>query len=1259
MNKTAIKNFAIWARNKLIAEITYKAGLYGITENGIAEELPASTDNLKVYDIGMKEPAKVQGDDIFKRESLVTAIKTKAEKLPYKEAFQYIIEEAAYTWFNRLIAIRFMEVNDYLPSGVRVLSSESAGKKEPDMVTTPFETDIDFTDADKIEMQNLQDDELFRFLFIKECHKLNDYLPELFDRVDNYMELLLNISFRDEDGVVYHLVNDIPEKDFDIETEDENGNIQGQVQIIGWLYQYYNIEPKAKVFNRPSKEKIKSEEIPAATQLFTPDWIVRYMVENSLGKIYVDVRKHEGINADGRGTDEIGFEESENIRINTEKRIAEEMGWKYYIPEAVQTPDIRKALDEKYIENPNLKIESIKFFDPCMGSSHILVSAFDIFMQIYKSQGYTPRDAAVKIVQKNLYGADIDKRAYQLAYFALMMKARRYDRRFLTRGIKPNIVHFQNLDSVQNAVVDGALKELADSFKNCDTYGSLIEMKEIDGLDEALDGFTGVIDMGFEQTERMMRIYRLFTQKYDVVCTNPPYMAVSGANNTLVDFVKKNYPDSKSDLFAVFIEKCGKFAKQSGFYAMITQHAFMFLSSYEKLREKLLAKTTVNMAHLGARAFDEIGGEVVQTTAFVHFNTHIKNYKGTYARLVDVNGEAEKEKLFLSGEKRYTVNQENFSKIPGSPMAYWVSENFVRAFENKTIGEYGEVITGMTIGDNNKYLRLWFEVPNTSINLNKTFMSQIDIEKNKWIPYSKGGTRRNWYGNYEYVVNWSQKNNFNRSKTTFQHLYLREAITWPFITSGDFSARLLVSGFLWDVAGSPCFFNDKGMEYYVLGFMASKICNLILHITNPTINVQAIDVARLPLALTGDKNKINHLVEENIEISKADWDSFETSWDFKRHPLLDYMAEDEREIPVVRCGINGEYSDTAVVVYLSVENAFLNWQRACDERFNTLKKNEEELNRIFIDIYGLQDELTPEVEDKDVTVRKADLQREIKSLISYAVGCMFGRYSLDREGLVFAGGNFDDVYWKYQGQAALDKNGNAIGGGYAGMSEAEYHYPKFRDSEEYETATDLSFEPDVDNCIPITDTDYFDDDIVGRFITFVKTVYGEDTLEENLDFIANALGTKGNTSRQKIRSYFLGDFIKDHNKIYQKRPIYWLFDSGRQNGFKALVYMHRWNADTIGNVRVSYLHKLQRIYEKEIDRIQDIIDNESGKAKSSAEKQKDKLTKQLKETRDYDAKIAHLALSRIDIDLDDGVKVNYEKVQTGQDGKKIEILAKI
>ena len=704
MNKTAIKNFAVWARNKLIAEITYKAGLYGITENGIAEELPASTDNLKMYDIGMKEPAKVQGDDIFKRENLVTAIKTKAEKLPYKEAFQYIMEEAAYTWFNRLIAIRFMEVNDYLPSGVRVLSSESAGKKEPDMVTTPFETDIDFTDSDKTEMQNLQDDELFRFLFIKECHKLYDYLPELFDRVDNYKELLLNISFRDEDGVVYHLVNDIPEKDFDIETEDENGNIQGQVQIIGWLYQYYNIEPKAKVFNRPSKEKIKSEEIPAATQLFTPDWIVRYMVENSLGKIYVDVRKHEGINADGRGTDEIGFEESENIRINTEKRIAEEMGWKYYIPEAVQTPDIRKALDEKYIENPNLKIESIKFFDPCMGSSHILVSAFDIFMQIYKSQGYTPRDAAVKIVQKNLYGADIDKRAYQLAYFALMMKARRYDRRFLTRGIKPNIVHFQNLDSVQNAVVDGALKELADSFKNCDTYGSLIEMKEIDGLDEALDGFTGVIDMGFEQTERMMRIYRLFTQKYDVVCTNPPYMAVSGANNTLVDFVKKNYPDSKSDLFAVFIEKCGKFAKQSGFYAMITQHAFMFLSSYEKLREKLLAKTTVNMAHLGARAFDEIGGEVVQTTAFVHFNTHIKNYKGTYARLVDVNGEAEKEKLFLSGEKRYTVNQENFSKIPGSPMAYWVSENFVRAFENKTIGEYGEVITGMTIGDNNKYL---------------------------------------------------------------------------------------------------------------------------------------------------------------------------------------------------------------------------------------------------------------------------------------------------------------------------------------------------------------------------------------------------------------------------------------------------------------------------------------------------------------------------------------------------------------------------
>lgn len=1204
MNKPAVKNFAVWARTKLIEEITYKAGLIGITEKGIAEELPASTDTLKFYDIGTFDPVKVEGAAIKQRESLVAAIKDKASELKYAEAFEYVVEETAYTWFNRLIAIRFMEVNDYLPSGVRVLSSDMPGKNEPDMVTSPFETDMSFNDSEKELMSNLKDDELFRFLFIKQCRTLGEILPELFDKTEGYKELLLTISFTDTDSVVYHLVHDIPENDFNIsKIDEETGKTVGQVEIIGWLYQYYNSEPKDKVFAALKKNvKITKENIPAATQLFTPDWIVRYMVQNSLGRLW----------ADGHSD----FDKSE---------------WKYYLDEAEQEADVKAQLDEIRADFQNISPEEIKFLDPCMGSGHILIYAFDIFMQIYRSQGYTARDAAVKIITKNLYGADIDKRAYQLSYFALMMKARQYDRNFFTRydtPVMPNVVHFQELSSVQTANVDGAMKELADCFKNCDTYGSLTEMKEIKGLDEALDDFGGVIGMEWNKVERMMRIYRILTQKYDVVCTNPPYMAVSGANNTLVDFVKKNYPDSKSDLFAVFIEKCGKFAKQSGFYAMITQHAFMFLSSYEKLREKLLAKTTVNMAHLGARAFDEIGGEVVQTAAFVNYNSHIKSYKGTYARLVDVIGEAEKEKLFLSGEKRYSSVQENYSKIPGSPVAYWVSENFVRAFENKTIGEYGEVITGMTIGDNNKYLRLWFEVPNTSINLNKTFMSQIDIEKNKWIPYSKGGTRRNWYGNYEYVVNWSQKNNFNRSKTTLQHLYLREAITWPFITSGDFSARLLVSGFLWDVAGSPCFFNDKGMEYYVLGFMASKICNLILHITNPTINVQAIDVARLPLALTGDKNKINHLVEENIEISNADWDSFETSWDFKRHPLLNYGVSiysglgDGKNPP--SSSFDVEKTDSYFKIRehnapdaYTIASAFDIWKDACDDRFNTLKENEEELNRIFIDIYGLQDELTPEVEDKDVTVRKADLQREIKSLISYAVGCMFGRYSLDVDGLAYAGGEWDDTKYK-------------------------------------------TFIPDKDNCIPITDEEYFSDDIVRRFTEFVKVVYGEETLEENLDFIAEVLGTKGNTSRQKIRNYFLNDFIKDHNKIYQKRPIYWLFDSGKQNGFKALVYMHRWNADTIGNVRVEYLHKLQRVYESEISRMQETIDNDTNSREIAlAEKRKDKLTKQLKEAREYDTNLSHLALSRIDIDLDDGVKVNYEKVQTGQDGEKLRILAEL
>ncbi|WP_455527241.1 BREX-1 system adenine-specific DNA-methyltransferase PglX [Huintestinicola sp.] len=1180
MNKPQIKNFSVWARRKLIETVSYRMSLVGITESDAAEALPQSTSDLKFYDIGTGKPAEVKGNDIAYRNELVSKIG--------QDGYKNTVEEIAYTWFNRLIAIRFMEVNNYLPSRVRVLSSLESGKSEPDIVTDAIsvaeENDFDIS-AD--EIYRLKDenkaDELFGKLFEFQCRQLHDCLPELFESSENYMEMLLPVSYTDKDGIIYHLVHDIPEDDFDLEKE-------GQVEIIGWLYQYYNTELKDTVFAALKKNvKISKENIPAATQLFTPDWIVRYMVENSLGRLWLD--GHSDCNA--------------------------RSAWKYYLEEAEQEKSVKAQLDEMRREYSNINPEQIKFIDPCMGSGHILVYAFDVLMQIYTSCGYSERDAAQLIIQKNLYGLDIDRRAYQLAYFALMMKARQYDRRFLTRSIKPNLAHFQGLGSVLNANVNGALAEFAQQFRDCDTYGSLTEMNEVKGLDEALDDFSGVIGMEFDKTERMMTIYKILTQKYDVVCTNPPYMGGSGMSAVLSDFVKKNYPDSKSDLFAVFIERCGQLAKANGFYAMITQHAFMFLSSYEKLREKLLQKTTVNMAHLGARAFDEIGGEVVQTTAFVNYNSHIADYKGTYVRLVDIAGENEKKELFLSGDCRHIAKQENFLKIPGAPVAYWVSESVYSAFSKTLIGDIATLCQGLTTTDNNLYVRFWHEVSLNCIKFDSRNAEEAKISKIKWFPFNKGGSYKKWFGNNELVVNYQYDGSEIKASVLRKYPYLKtpdfvvknskyyfqEGLTWSALAN-DFSIRYIPYGTICADKGQGLFASDN-IKYYC-SLLNSKVADLFLRMLSPTLDYNCGYVRKVPCIV--DKVQIDHidsLVDECILNAKSDWDSFETSWDFKKHPLLKAMSS---------AAWANENTDEG----FTVRSAFEIWERMCNDRFNTLKRNEEELNRIFIDIYGLQDELTPEVEDRDVTVRKADLQREIKSLISYAVGCMFGRYSLDIEGLAYAGGEWDESKYK-------------------------------------------TFIPDKDNCIPITDDNYFsDDDIVKRFADFIEVVYGKETLEENLNFIADALGKRGRTSREAIRNYFLNDFFKDHIKIYQKRPIYWLFDSGKQNGFKALVYMHRWNADTIGNVRVEYLHKVQKIYTSELDRMQDIIDNSSdSREKAAAIKAKEKLTKQLKETKDYDASMAHLANMRIDIDLDDGVKVNYEKVQTDSEGKNLGILAKI
>lgn len=1199
MNKTAIKNFAIWARNKLIADVSYDARLIGITEDGIAKPLPQSFGGTQFFDIGTAEPYSISGEAVRQRDKLIEVIQQKEKDTDYKTAYQYVIEEVAYTWFNRLIAIRFMEVNDYLPSHIRVLSSES-GKLEPDLVTTPFDAELPFTAEEEAQIFQLKQDnkldEVFRILFLKQCNALNEILPALFEKTKNYTELLLSLSVIDQDGVVYHLLHDIPEDDFNIERG-------GQVEIIGWLYQYYNTEPKAAAFAKNGK--ITKEEIPAVTQLFTPDWIVRYMVENSLGRLWVE------------GHPDCGLKEN----------------WKYYLEEAQQEPEVQAKLSEIRKEYAALNPEDIKLIDPCMGSGHILVYAFDVLMQIYESAGYSQRDAAKSILEHNIYGLDIDDRAYQLAYFAVMMKARQYNRRILNGENTCHVYAIQESNSINRAHLKyfGAgmddieknaakmqLEGLLDTLTDAKEYGSILNVESYNWdllrrfvAAEDTAGQISMDSMGVEDTaeqlNRLVDIGETMARKYWVTITNPPYAAISNLSPKVNDFVKANYPDSKVDLFAVFIERCGLMTRVSGYQAMITQHAWMFLASYENLRDKLLNKELINLAHLGPHAFDEINGEVVQTSSFVFCNDFFSNYNSTFVQLVGGKNEAAKAAMFISGEHRFNKTNEQLREIQGTPYtAYWASDVVLSAFKKShLVGDVSEPRVGMATANNDRFIRLWFEVNRNKFGINISSRKEAVESRKKWFPFAKGGEQRKWYGNNDTVVNWENDGfeiqNFKDEKTgrIRSHNYnldyiFSSALTWTVIGTEKTSFRFCPVGFLYSNSGYGLFCNNEKTKYYLLGFMNSKIAASLLKILSPSMGFESGYLRKLPLIESDSLDSIVERVKHCIDGSNAEWDSFEISWDFKKHPLLRNVS--------------------------TISEAFTQWQSECDDRFNQLKANEEELNRIFIDIYGLQDELTPEVEDKDVTVRKADLQRDIKSLLSYAVGCMFGRYSLDVEGLAYAGGEWDSS--KYQ-----------------------------------------SYIPDADNVIPITDEEYLDDDIVSRLCAWLKAVYGADTLEANLDYIAKALGNKGSTSREIIRNYFLNDFFKDHCQTYSvtgsgKRPIYWLFDSGKQNGFKALVYLHRYTPDTIGNLRIDYLHKMQRVYESEINRMQDMMDHsENAREVAAAGKRKDKLAKQLKECREYDEKISHLALSRIELDLDDGVKVNYRKLQTAQDGKFYEVLA--
>jgi len=1157
MNKGAIQRFAIWARTELIAQVSQRAYQYGITKDDYGEQNAVTVGGRALTT-----------DEQRQRKELVEQIRSKG--------YTQVMEEVAYIWFNRFIALRFMEVNNYLPSHIRVFS-DSTGAFKPEILNDVLHLDLPGLNTEKVAeyIEKNQTEDLYRYLLLTQCNALNASLPQMFERMGGFTELLLPNNILKQDSILGHMVTDIPEEDW-----------TDQIQIIGWLYQFYNTELKAEVFGKSGK--IVKHEIPAATQLFTPDWIVRYMVENSLGRIFIDKRKNEGIFADGRGADEMTWEESEAKRIANEKTIAEQMGWKYYLPEAEQTEEVRQQLDEMQSEYANLDVKEIKVIDPCMGSGHILVYAFDVLMQIYEANGYSQRDAAQSILENNLYGLDIDDRAAQLAYFAVMMKARQYDRRIFSRGIQPHVYAIVESNGLDRSTIDYFTNNdpklqkdfgtLVDELRDAKEYGSILNISQVDfaALYARVEEVRGDISMFREIVLNsilpLIRVAEAMAQKYEVVVTNPPYMTVSSGDAKLNEYIKSHYPDSKSDLFAVFIERCRSMTKHNFYQAMITMHSWMFLSAFETLRNKLLTIDIVNLLHLGARAFEEIGGEVVQTASFVFKNSSYKDYCGVYCRLVEPNTQDGKEELFLSGENRYVSSCKTISKVPGHPIAYWASTNIIDAYNRGvSMDKYAPPKQGSTLGINDRFLRLWHEVsPNNA----------------KWFPCLKGGEYRKWYGNHLYVVNWEndgfEVKSAGRATIRNADKLFFPGVSWSRITSHP-SFRIMKEGFFFESASGVCFPKKERINF-TLGLLNSCVINAFAEIVNPTLTLQSGDVATIPV-LEEHTETVSSLVERLISTSRDDWDSFEISWDFKRHPL-------------VELSMAGAYAWGEEPPVMNLASAYKAWKLLCEGRFNQLKANEEELNRIFIDIYGLQDELTPEVEDKDVTVRKADLGRDIRSLLSYAVGCMFGRYSLDEPGLAYAGGEWD--------------------------------------ASKYSTII-----PDKDNIIPICDDDYFDDDITGRFVKWVETVYGSETLEENLKFIADALGGKG-TPREVIRSYFINDFYADHLKIYQKRPIYWLFDSGKKNGFKALIYMHRYQSDLLARMRTDYVHEQQERYRTQLTHLADAIDHASASERVKLTKQQKKIQEQALEIQKYEEKVHHLADQNIQIDLDDGVKHNYE-----------------
>lgn len=1192
MNQGKLKTFAVEARRELLEKVALQARKIGVTKDSIKDASVESSDALIINGQHLSKEERVQRNKLIHRID--------------ETSFEQVMEEAAYTWFNRFVALRFMEVNDYLPTRVRVLSSLDGGI-EPDMMKEALSLGLDIDTEKVYEMKlNNQDDELFKYLIIAHCNDLNDYLPFMFGTIEDYTEILFPEGLLNTDSFVRKMTDTevFPEENW------------YEVEIIGWLYQYYISEENERLIS--AKKAYKPDEIPAVTQLFTPEWIVRYMVQNTIGKQWVEAHP-----------------EDRDLIDN----------WEYYLENTNPSVEEQEELDK--LVDSELKVEDLKCIDPAMGSGHILVYMFEVLREIYIKQGYTNREIPRLIIENNLYGLDIDERAFQLAAFSVVMKGMKFNSGLLRdvkrNGLKLNLVAIEETndftkEDIQFLAGENAGKNFErmnafiKQFEHAKEIGSLLIIEDFDEgfLLERLETIKsselnlleiGIYDKVINRFVTIIQQAKILSETYDIYVTNPPYLGSKYQTPATKMYLTEYYNDSKSDLFSSFIISSLDLTKNDGHIGFMSPYVWMFISSHEKLRDKIISDSTISsLIQLEYSGFE---GATVPICTFTLRNNN-EDILGEYIRLSDFVGSRQqpvKAKEAVANPDvtyRYTFNQNNFKEIPGSPIAYWINKNILKIYKkDEYLLNIATPRLGMATANNDNFLRLWFEVSFKNFSMNsKSRQESIDKSK-RWFPYNKGGRFRKWYGNNDFIVDWENDGNkirnFTDSKGNVRsHNYnldyiFKPGITWSALSSGDFSARLFDYGYLFDNSGSSLFVEDKNFDKlkYIQGFLSTKVTNYLLNIINPTLNYQPGTVANLPLTEPSEETlfyEVINKVTENYRISKIDWDSFETSWDFEELPLIKYQGKSQL-----------------------IEDSFNKWVEVTDNRFNQLKENEEELNRIFIDIYGLQDELTPDVNDRDITVTKIyddakDIPEEIKGnqyvltkkdviqqFISYAVGCMFGRYSLDEEGLVYAGGEFD--------------------------------------ASRYETYRAVE-----DNIIPITSDVYLEDDLVDRFVKFVETVYGKETLEENLGFIAEALGQKKNeTSRDTIHSYFLKDFFKDHAKMYSvigsgRRPIYWKFSSGKENAFNCFIYMHRYDKTTISRIRTEYLHDVQQRLEiRKVDLDQILNSDASTTELNKARKEMKTVEKQLAELIAYDEKLRHMADQQIEIDLDDGFKANYPK----------------